>query len=96
MPIPSPKGKETKQKFISRCMGNDSMKKEFPKQKQRAGVCYSQWREAKKSRGEEITIEDYSPFEVQAGKFEADQAAERIVKELKPKKKNKKKDCKDH
>lgn len=45
MPIPKPKkNKEDRNKFISRCMGNANMKKEFPDIKQRLGVCYSRWR----------------------------------------------------
>ena len=47
MPLPSPKGKQDKGNFINNCMGSDSMKKEFPDQKQRAAVCYSKWRKAK-------------------------------------------------
>ena len=42
MPIPKPKDGEDKQEFVSRCMGDDVMKKEFPDKEQRAGVCYSQ------------------------------------------------------
>ena len=47
MPIPSPNKGEQKDAFISRCMGNPVMNKEFPDQKQRAGVCYSQWSKSK-------------------------------------------------
>jgi len=41
MPLPSPSGKQDKSGFISNCMSNDNMRKEFPDQKQRAAVCYS-------------------------------------------------------
>jgi len=44
MPIPKPKKGEKEQKFISRCMGDKIMNKEYPDQKQRAGVCYTQWK----------------------------------------------------
>jgi hypothetical protein len=37
-----------KQEFISRCMGDETINKDFPDQKQRAAVCYSQWDRAKK------------------------------------------------
>lgn len=47
MPLPSPRGKEEKQSFIKRCMGDETMKEEFPENKQRVAVCYSQWRKAK-------------------------------------------------
>lgn len=55
MPLPSPKGKTSQEKFISSCMANPTMNKEYPDQKQRAAVCYSQWKRAKKrkeSKGE--------------------------------------------
>lgn len=53
MPLPSPTPKEKdaekgKQEFISRCMGDNTINKDFPDQKQRAAVCYSQWDRAKK------------------------------------------------
>jgi hypothetical protein len=44
MPIPKPSKGEKESDFISRCMGNEVMLKDYPKQKQRAGVCYSRWR----------------------------------------------------
>lgn len=47
MPIPSPKNSEKQSEFVSRCMGDETMSKEFPNQKQRAAVCYSQWGEKK-------------------------------------------------
>lgn len=45
MPIPTPNQDETKDDFISRCMGNDTMVEDYPDQEQRAAVCYSQWRD---------------------------------------------------
>jgi len=61
MPIPTPSEEEKEQEFISRCMGNDTMLKEYPDQKQRSGICYSQWearnnREALHPHGEHICI----------------------------------------
>jgi len=50
MPIPINKDGESQKDFISRCMGDKTMKKEFPDQKQRAGVCYKQWRKPKKEK----------------------------------------------
>lgn len=47
--LPSPKGEEKEQEFISRCMGNPTMNSEFPDQKQRSAVCYAQYRKVKKS-----------------------------------------------
>jgi hypothetical protein len=45
MPLPTPGKDEEKNAFISRCMGSDVMNTEFPEQKQRSAVCYSQWKE---------------------------------------------------
>jgi len=39
MPIPEPKKQEEKRKFVSRCMGDSVMKKEYPDSKQRAAIC---------------------------------------------------------
>jgi len=47
MPIPKPSDGETQQEFISRCMGDEVMTSEYTDREQRAGVCYSQWREVK-------------------------------------------------
>jgi len=54
MPIPSPSKKQSKDDFISSCMID--LSKEFPDEKQRAAVCYSQWEE-KKSKASIITNE---------------------------------------
>jgi hypothetical protein len=42
MPLVTKKPQESRDEFISRCMRSDKMIKEFPNQKQRAGVCYGQ------------------------------------------------------
>ena len=47
MPIPKPKNKEKKSEFVSRCIGDTQMGKDFPDQKQRIAVCYSQWEKSK-------------------------------------------------
>jgi len=44
MPLPKPNKDENKDDFISRCMKNDVMNKEYSDNSQRAAVCYSQWR----------------------------------------------------
>jgi len=54
-PIPTPRKDEEKKSFISRCMSNKTMKSEYPDQKQRAAVCYSQF---KKSQGEKVNSDD--------------------------------------
>lgn len=42
MPIPSRKQNEDKQKFVARCMSNETMKKDYPNTQQRIAVCLSQ------------------------------------------------------
>jgi hypothetical protein len=44
MPVPKPNRDENKQAFVSRCMSNDTMKKEYPDSKQRAAICLGQTR----------------------------------------------------
>jgi len=39
MPIPSRKKEEEKDSFVSRCMSNDTMKKDYPDEKQRVAIC---------------------------------------------------------
>jgi hypothetical protein len=52
MPIPQPNKTENKQEFVIRCMSNDTMIKEFPKQDQRLAVCSSTFEESKLSKHE--------------------------------------------
>jgi hypothetical protein len=49
MPIPNKHQNEDKDKFVSRCMSNEVMKKEYPDTKQRVAICLGQTR--KKSHG---------------------------------------------
>ena len=48
MPIPKPKSGEKQDDFIERCMGNDTMKEEYPDNKQRLAICFSQWKKKEK------------------------------------------------
>ena len=41
MPIPSPNKDEDRKSFMSRCMGDEKMNKEYPDSKQRTAVCMS-------------------------------------------------------
>ncbi len=43
MPLPTVKTGEKESAFISRCLNDREMKKEFPKGDQRAAVCNGQW-----------------------------------------------------
>jgi len=47
MPIPSRKKGEDNNTFVSRCMGDEVMKKDFPDNKQRIAVCLGQTRKTK-------------------------------------------------
>jgi hypothetical protein len=58
MPLPSPKGKQDKDSYISSCMGNDTMKGEFPKQSQRYTVCQSKWEKSKKHTKGKVIWDD--------------------------------------
>jgi hypothetical protein len=49
MPIPKPEKNENKQNFVARCMGNETMKKEYPDSKQRVAVCLGQTKQNTKS-----------------------------------------------
>lgn len=42
MPIPSKKPDEDRQNFIARCMGDETMKKEYSDSKERIAICLSQ------------------------------------------------------
>ena len=43
MPIPKPNKDEKKPDFISRCMGDEVMNKDYPEQDQRSAICYKAW-----------------------------------------------------
>jgi hypothetical protein len=43
MPLPTPNDNESERDFVTRCMASDAAQ-EFKDEKQRAAVCYSQWR----------------------------------------------------
>ena len=43
MPIPKPEPLETMSEFITRCMEDDTMKSEYPNERQRVALCAKQW-----------------------------------------------------
>jgi hypothetical protein len=45
MPLPKPNPNEEKKEFVMRCMGDDTMNKEFPDTDQRLAVCSSTYEE---------------------------------------------------
>lgn len=44
MPMPKPQERETEQNYISRFMDDAEMQKDYPDEKQRSAVAYSQWK----------------------------------------------------
>lgn len=54
MPIPKPNPNEDKQAFVARCMGNETMKKDYPDNKQRVAICLGQTRKSKADLLEEV------------------------------------------
>jgi len=59
MPLVTPKKSEKQGEFVSRCMGDETMNKDFPDQKQRAAVCYSQFKKDNASIGASESLEEY-------------------------------------
>ena len=53
MPIPTPGQDETKDEFIERCMGDETMKEEYPDGDQRLAVCMAQW-DGRQERDEKV------------------------------------------
>lgn len=43
MPLPKPEKNEKRNDFVSRCMGDETMKKDFKDNKQRVAVCLAQF-----------------------------------------------------
>lgn len=73
MPLPKPSKGQKEDDWISSCMGNDKMKSEYPEEKQRLGVCYSQWENKKREDDEmaesiETRCEDAPAWEVRQEK----------------------------
>lgn len=53
MPVPKPKNGESQDEFVERCMGNETMKEEFPDNDQRLAVCFDSWRKEKESKAQD-------------------------------------------
>jgi hypothetical protein len=47
MPIPEKRPNEKNQNFIARCMGNETMKKDYPDTQQRIAICLGQTKQKK-------------------------------------------------
>lgn len=48
--MPTPRKGESRKDYVSRCMGSEEMRAEFPKQDQRAAVCYSKYKKGGKKK----------------------------------------------
>lgn len=53
MPLPTPKRDEDRDAFISRCMADSTMRREFPRRDQRVAVCNRQYRRGQRRQREE-------------------------------------------
>ena len=63
MPLPTPRGDESEQDFVSRFMGNDQAVSDFPDEKQRAAVAYRTYRDEDEEM-EELELPGVSILEV--------------------------------
>jgi len=83
MPLVKPKNKEKKSEFVSRCIGDTQSGKDFPDQKQRIAVCYSQWDKAKKeaSASIELNNDEFLVF-LESECLECDETVEAAEEEL--------------
>ena len=55
MPLPTPQQKESKQDFLSRCLADETMLKEYPQGVQRYAVCLTQFKTAKQQESKTKT-----------------------------------------
>lgn len=67
MPLPKPRSGEPKKDFISRCMNNDVMQRDYPNNEQRVAVCNTQWRNRNKDEVNQLEHETLDfEFEIKA------------------------------
>lgn len=57
MPLIKPSKDEEQDAFIARCMSDEGMKTEYPDDKQRSAVCYSQWENKDKEKDSEKILQ---------------------------------------
>jgi len=63
MPIPTPSKNQDQDQFMQDCMGDPVMNKDYKDQKQRAAICYRQFRtrkDKKSNASEEVKWSDVS------------------------------------
>ncbi|MFA7286905.1 MAG: hypothetical protein WC052_04580 [Patescibacteria group bacterium] len=67
MPIPTPNADEKRSKFVSRCMNDAVMKREYPNQKQRAAICEKAFDEKKHAALIAVmTARNFTPCQIKA------------------------------
>lgn len=65
MPLPIPNPDESRDEWMSRCMGHEGMMSEFDAQDQRTAVCMQKWRDKdQKSSGQSVEIKALEGFEI--------------------------------
>ena len=62
MPLPKPRGSESRKDFMQRCMSDSVTVSEFPNRDQRLAVCSTQYRE----KYEEVNLESYNDYPASA------------------------------
>lgn len=68
MPVPKPRKKEKQEDFMARCMGDETMKKDY-EQKQRLAICLNTF--SKKSKGS-VTAGENGQLIIELPDFEED------------------------
>jgi hypothetical protein len=68
MPVPQPNPNETQDDFVSRCMGDKAMVKDF-EQQQRAAVCYRTWKDRHKQQAKSAIDQFRDVLRTAAGSF---------------------------
>lgn len=63
MPLPTPRKGQDQNAFMQKCMGNETIKKDFPDQKQRIAVCLSQFKR-KKAKAASANFDDSVDFDI--------------------------------
>tara|TARA_R110000796_G_scaffold7396_3_gene25430 strand:+ start:358 stop:816 length:459 start_codon:yes stop_codon:yes gene_type:complete len=62
MPLPKPRGSESRKDFMQRCMSDSVTVSEFPNRDQRLAVCSTQYRD----KYEEVNLESYNDYPASA------------------------------
>jgi len=67
MPLPKKGEKESRKEFMSRCMGNETMNKEYPDRSQRAAICMSKAGQLSLIECVDLTSQYFSEADEKAG-----------------------------